>query len=168
MDKYIQKIKSVKAPEPKKLLPWFILIVALVIGKNLIGMIKNIFGGLNEQIKGEEEEGQGAGTSQEQIVVDEESLTYPQNNYLMWADQLEQGFYATYLTEDDELIGQILRYMQNDTDVANLVQKYGVRDGGSWYNTNYNLPQAVSAMLDNDIKVLVNTNYQSKGMSFRF
>lgn len=168
MDKYINKVKNFKTTDIKKLLPFFILIVVLVIGKNLIGMIKGIFGNLNKAVAGEDEVGQGAGVSQDEITVDVESLSYPQNNYLMWADQLEQGFYATYLTEDDELVGQILKYMNNDTDVANLVQKYGVRDGGAWYNTNYNLPQAVSAMLDNDIKNQVNQNYQTKGMTFRF
>jgi hypothetical protein len=168
MDKYINKVKNFKTSDIKKLLPFFILIVVLVIGKNLIGMIKGIFGNLNKVVVGEDEVGTGSGVSQTEVVVDVESLTYPENNYIMWADQLEQGFYATYLTEDDELVGQILRYMQNDTDVANLVKKYGVRDGGSWFNTNYNLPQAVSAMLDNDIKNAVNQNYQSKGISFRF
>ena len=58
--------------------------------------------------------------------------------------------------------------MNNNADVSRLVQKYGIRDGGSIFNTNYNLPQAVSAMLDNDIKAAVNQNYQSKGITFRF
>ncbi len=164
----MDKIKTIKAPEPKSLLPWFILIVALVVGKNIIGLIKSIFGGLNQSIVGETETGLGSGTSQNEIIVEKEELSYPENNYLMWADQLEGAFYATYLTEDDELIGKILKYMKNDTDVAFLTTKYGIRDGGHWFNTNYNLPQAVGAYLDDSIKNAVNLDYQKKGITYRF
>jgi len=168
MDKYIQKMKSIKAPEPKKLLPWFILILAIVVGKQILGIVKSMFGKIDEVVKGEEEKGQGSGTSQDEVVVDEDKLTYPQNNYVMWADQLEGAFYSTYFSEDDDLAAQILRYMQNDNDVAALVQAYAVRDGGHWWNPNYNLPQLVGAMLDTDLREGVNKNYQSKGMSYRF
>jgi len=168
MDKYVEKIKNFKTQDIKSLFPFFILIIVLIIGKNLIGIVKNIFGGLNDATANVQETGQGAGVAQNEVIVEVESLSYPLNNYIMWADALEAAFYDTYLTEDDEAVGQVLKRMNNDMDISQLVKVYGVRDGGFWFNTDYNLPQAVNAMLDTEIKNSVNSNYAQKGITFRF
>lgn len=93
------------------------------------------------------------------------NFTYPVATYKQIADALEAAFAVTSFTEDDSAIAQGLMLMQNDCDVAALMNAFGVRRG-TLLTDDYNLVQGVQMYLDDSEKDTVNANYASKGISF--
>ncbi len=81
------------------------------------------------------------------------------------ADSIEEA--ATGFTEDeDEIVRQLTR-ARTDGDVCRLVRTFGRRSVGTLWIT-YNLPQLVTAYLSDDEVDAINTNYQAKGIQYRF
>ena len=160
----------------KKLMPWIILIFVVVIGKNLLGIVKSFFEKVEEKVVGPEitdVHGSGSvGSPTGQLSVDPQKLSYSLDQFKIFADQLEQAIYDTYLTEDDAKIFTILSQMKTTGDIYALINAYGTRNGGSWYNTAYNLPMAVQTYLDNfypyDYKNQLNQMYKSKNIAYVF
>ena len=66
----------------------------------------------------------------EEIIFNEDALTYPPANYALMADQLEEFFYTSMGEDEDGILG-VLYKMRNDDDFAALVTAFGVR--GYWW-----------------------------------
>jgi hypothetical protein len=95
-------------------------------------------------------------------------LTYNEAMYRGLADGIQAAFWSgTGWTEDDTAIGTALKQMYTDADVQKLVSTYGAR-GGFLLGSALNLPQTVTAYLDNDVKTEVNNDYQKKGIQYRW
>lgn len=101
-------------------------------------------------------------------VVNVANLSYPLNQYLIYADQIEGALHigdawAPY--EDDDSVQSVLMSMQTDDDFYQLVKAFGVRE--TTWPTELNLVETIEAYLDADNKEAVNNDYASKGMKTR-
>jgi hypothetical protein len=97
--------------------------------------------------------------------------TYSPNQYALFADQIEAAWLSGPfgITEDDTAIGNILMQMMNDNDVVALSNAFGTRHvHGLWFLSGGNLAQIIHKYLDNDIKAIVNADYEAKGMTSRW
>ena len=106
------------------------------------------------------------GTAQDQ-PVNSQNLTWDANSFKSFADQIETGLFGGLgLTEDDELVGQVLSQMNTNDDVQQLINDYGVRGKGYIIQQYYNLPQSIGQYLDTDVKNRVNDIYRSKNIGY--
>jgi len=103
---------------------------------------------------------------------DKKNLSYALGAYEIWADEIETSIFGSYgITlpwEDDEKIGEILKYMNTLDDVYQLINAYGRRYVGVFIQDGGNLAQTISSYLDEDIVSEVNQNYEQKNISFRW
>jgi hypothetical protein len=115
---------------------------------------------------------QSGGTSNTNLDIDEKKLTYPKNDYKIWADTLEAFIWGTSImgvfSEDDEGIGEILILMHNDNDIAQLIKDYGIRTTGILLKEGGNLVESIATYLDQDVKEVVNIEYEARGIKFRW
>lgn len=117
-----------------------------------------------------EDENLAGGTSQN-IEVDTNQLTYPENQYKIFADAIFTAVWGDSViaswTEDDEAIASILKQMRTTDDVYQLIRAYGVRYVGVLFNSDGgNLVTTVTEYLDNDLKKEVNETYTARGIDF--
>jgi hypothetical protein len=70
------------------------------------------------------------------------------------------------LYEYDVAVGNTLKEMNNDMDVAALICAYGEKDCDIL--TTCTLAEVVANLSDDDIKAEVNQNYRSKGITFQW
>jgi len=161
----------------KKILPWAILIFVIVIGKNLLGIVKSFFGKIEDKVVGPDltdvhGSGEVTGVGSGALPVDPQKTSMSASDLKILADTISQAIYDTYLTENDAAIFEALKRVQTNDDWYGLINAYGVRDGGSWYNTAYNLPMALQTYLDNfwpyDYKNQLNALYKQRGINHVF
>lgn len=110
---------------------------------------------------------QSGGNSQNVDVGD--NVTYTNNQFRVFADSLEAAFFSGFLgmTEDDRIIGEILKRMRTTDDVARLTRVFGVRHiHGASFLTGGNLVQLVQSLLDSDVKNAVNAYYEANGIEW--
>jgi hypothetical protein len=98
-------------------------------------------------------------------------LSYDKNSYFVRAESIWSnnfGFSAWWpmLWEYDVAVGNTLKEMNNDMDVAALICAYGEKDCDIL--TTCTLAEVVANLLDDDIKAEVNQNYRSKGITFQW
>lgn len=110
------------------------------------------------------------GTTQD-MEFDESKLTYPENQYKIFADGIEAAIWGTSFIaswwEDDEAIASILKQMRTKEDVYQLITEYGVRYVGAVFNSDGgNLVQMIQEYLDDDLKRDVNADYRAKRIDF--
>jgi hypothetical protein len=96
-------------------------------------------------------------------------LSYDKNSYFVraesiWSNNFGYSAWWPMLYEYDVAVGNTLKEMNNDMDVAALICAYGEKDCDIL--TTCTLPEVVANLLDNDIKDEVNANYRSKGITF--
>jgi len=100
------------------------------------------------------------------------NLSYAPGAYEIWADEIETSIFGSYGIvlpwEDDEKIGEILKYMNTLDDVYQLIESYGRRYVGIFIQDGGNLAQTISSYLDEDIVSEVNQDYEQKNISFRW
>jgi hypothetical protein len=116
------------------------------------------------------EDDQSGGTTQD-IEVNQNKLTYPLNQYEIWADGIEAAIWGTSFIgawwEDDEAIYNTLLQMRTTDDVYQLIRAYGVRYVGVLFNSDGgNLVQMISEYLDDDYKTEVNAYYKLNRINF--
>lgn len=115
---------------------------------------------------------QSGGTSDVNISVNANNLTFDPYAYKIYADGIEAAIWGTgpiaAWTEDDEAIGEILSKMQNLDDVKALIAAYGRRYVGVFLSDGGNLAQMITEYLDNDVKENVNNIYASRGINFQW
>lgn len=96
-------------------------------------------------------------------------LTYDKNSYFVRAESIWSNLFGysawwPQLWEYDTAIGNTLKEMQNDMDVAALICAYGEKDCDIL--TTCTLPEALAKLLDDDVKQDVNNYYRNKGITF--
>lgn len=115
---------------------------------------------------------QSGGTSDTELVLNPNNLTFGPNQYRIFADAIENAIYGSYAIpkpwEDDTAVARILMEMQTDDDVAALIAAYGRRYIGILIQDGGNLVQTIQEYLDADLITQVNNNYQKKGITIRF
>ena len=115
---------------------------------------------------------QSGGTSDVNVPVNTNNLTFDPYAYKIYADGIEAAIWGTgsiaSWTEDDEAIGEILSKMQNLDDVKALIAAYGRRYVGVFLSDGGNLVQMITEYLDNDVKEDVNNTYASRGINFEW
>lgn len=111
-----------------------------------------------------------SGGTSDELDVEENNLTYPLNNYKVFADGIEAAIWGTSafpsFTEDDDAIGAILKAMQTTDDVYELVTAYGIRTRGALLEDGGNLVESIQQYLDDDVRDEVNALYQQKNIDF--
>lgn len=106
----------------------------------------------------------------EQIIeVDKAKLTYPEYQYKTWADSIEIALLGD-IDEDESVVDNIMWQIQNDADIAALIEAFGVRK--DWYfggipGPNYNLVSAITNLTPERVKPY-NEHFQGWSMKFRF
>jgi len=115
---------------------------------------------------------QSGGTSDVNVTVNPNNLTFDPFAYKIYADGIEAAIWGTgsiaSWTEDDEAIGEILSKMQTLDDVKALIAAYGRRYVGIFISNGGNLAQMITEYLDNDIKQDVNNIYAARGINFQW
>lgn len=105
---------------------------------------------------------------QAQIQVDESKLTYPKYQYSVWADAIEIAILSD-IDEDEEAVDAIIWQIQNDSDFAQLVKSFGVRQDfyiGAIPGFSYNLVSAISHFLPERVTDY-NNHFQGWNMTSR-
>lgn len=105
-----------------------------------------------------------SGGTTQNLVCGSGNLSFPSNQYEVFADQIETAIWGTWGIpspwEDDTAIGEILMSMQSTDDVCKLNNAYDVRTVGIFMQDGGNLVQTIHSYLDDDIKEEVNAYYQ--------
>jgi len=143
--------------EGKQVLTIVVVIAAVYLIYKLVKGITS-FGSAPENAKPD-------ATSDTQISVNKQNLTWPLDNFTTFADQAYQAVWGGFGSEEDEQLAEILSEMNTDDDVKQLIKTYGVRGETFRY---YNLPQTITSYLDNDLRVAVNKIYQDKKILYRW
>jgi hypothetical protein len=98
-------------------------------------------------------------------------LSRDKNAYFVDADAIQAAIVGAGLivspTEDDTLIGEILKRAVNNYDVAALICAFGERKP-SLLTPAQPLPVWITAYLDNDIRTQVNEDYNRRGITFQW
>ena len=108
------------------------------------------------------------GSAPDDVVVNKQNLSYSWSQYVLYADSIYQNLglgdnWNPY--EYDEEVGEILKRMNTDDDYYELVVAFGNRENVLF--SDIDLPQAISTLLDDDVKEEVNQNWSSKNMITR-
>ena len=103
------------------------------------------------------------------ITYDKSKLTYPEYQYKTWADSIEIALLGD-IDEDESVVDNIMWAIQNDDDIAALIEAFGVRK--DWYymaipGHNYNLVSAITNLTPERVKPY-NDHFQGWNMKFRF
>jgi hypothetical protein len=106
----------------------------------------------------------------ENVNVNKTNLSYPENEYLLMADTIEEAAWGTFgsFTEDDALMFGTMAKLQNNDDLYQLTKVYGIRGVGLVIVDEYNLVQTIEKFLDNDYKRQLNALYAQRGITYRF
>lgn len=96
-------------------------------------------------------------------------LSYDKNSYFVraesiWANNFGTSAWWPQLWEYDVAVGNTLKEMKNDMDVAALICAYGEKDCDIFATCT--LPEVIAQFLDEDIKAEVNQDYRNKGITF--
>jgi hypothetical protein len=112
---------------------------------------------------------QGGG-AQDDVVVNENNLTFDKAVYSSLADKIEAAVWGGVfsVTENDEAIFDALNQMKNLDDVKELIKIYGVRGEGILLQEYYNLPQTITLYLDDSYRNQINTLYLQRGIKYTF
>lgn len=116
-----------------------------------------------------EPEGSTPGSNSENLPVNENKLSYPANNYELWADAIYNAVWEQWggFIETDKAVRDILLLMQTDDDFYQLSDSYGKRGKGVLIKEYYSLSATVANFLDNNYKGQVNEQYAENGMTVR-
>lgn len=128
------------------------VIIIIVLGKRLKSTIKEITTNIrqNQQLE-------------DQINSTGQRLSYPDNNYTLWADQLETAMYGP--GTDEDAVYQVMRTMKNDADVYKLISAFGMRKGFLQWNAQ-SLPSWIQG--DFSDRTEINNILKSNGIAYRF
>lgn len=97
--------------------------------------------------------------------VDESKLTYPSNNYILWADTIEDLLTGD-LTEDEAGVLSIFYLLRTTEDVTALIAAYGRRSG--WLGIGSGtLWQHLGAYLSQDEKNELNEHFRNFSIEYR-
>jgi len=149
----------------------FLIRTGLIVGGGIAAyfLLKKLFGN---------DTGVGGDESTSPEAIDCQELwdqygyyTRDKNAYFVDADSIQAAIVGSGLivspTEDDTLIGEILKRANNGWDVAALICAFGERKP-SLLTPAQPLPTWITAYLDNDIREQVNQDYANKGITFRW
>jgi len=113
-----------------------------------------------------------SGGTSDDLDVNETNLTYPENNYKVFADGIEAAIWGTgfipSMNEDDDAIGNILMAMKTTDDVYELVTAYGIRTRGVLLEDGGNLVETLQEYLDDDVREDVNAYYVQQNINFQW
>lgn len=123
-----------------------------ILWRKVSNTAQNIIGGIRENRDFEDE-----------ISATGTTPSYPNNNYKMWADQLEVAMYGA--GTDEAMIYQVFSMMKNDADVIKLIDAFGSRKGFLQWNAT-TLPQWIQGDLRD--RTELNNILKQKGISYRF
>jgi len=105
-----------------------------------------------------------------QQSVNASNLTFPKNQYSLFADNLFSAMDG--MGTDEESIYGVFRQMQTDDDVSQLIVAYGIRtvtDPRPWYsNKDLSLAQSIKDELDETEVKKINVILAGKGIKYRF
>jgi len=111
-----------------------------------------------------------SGGGSQDIPYDKNNLSYDPGYYETTADALEYFLWGNSglasWTEDDTAIGTALLTMNTIDDVYKLLEAYDFRYVGWFIKDGGNLVESIAAYLDQDIKDMVNEEYQERGINF--
>lgn len=97
---------------------------------------------------------------------------YPESQYKIWADGLEQAMAGQ--GTDEAGVASYFRFMQNKADVLALIKAFGTRDYTDdklllWNVKPFTLPQWIGAeMSENDRDEYINNQLQSRAINYTF
>ncbi|MCA9404346.1 MAG: hypothetical protein KC897_11230, partial [Candidatus Omnitrophica bacterium] len=77
-------------------------------------------------------------------------------------------FWTGHVDEDEDAVVDAMTAAQNDPDVLLIQQEYGVRSGAASFHGALNLVGTLHAFLSDSDLARINSDYQSKGITFRF
>lgn len=97
--------------------------------------------------------------------VNDSKLTYPEENYIGFADTLDQLF-SSGMTEDEDAIKIVFYKMRTNSDFAALVNAFGVRRGYLYIGSG-NLFNFVTEYLSASDKNDINTHNARFGIKYR-
>lgn len=138
-----------------------VIIVALIV--LVIYLLKKVFSIVN--LITPTETTQTADPEEKPFTVEEDELTYPEGNYLGWADELDQLFSAG-MTEDEEAIKSIFYKLRTTSDFAALVNAFGIRRGYLYIGSG-NLFNYIAEYLSKEDRKDINTHNQRFGIKYR-
>jgi hypothetical protein len=106
------------------------------------------------------------------LEVDKTNVTYPLQNFVGWANEIQNALHGAGLleswTEDEQTVIRILSYMRTDDDVFQLINEYGQRGGNLIAEDNRTLPVAIIEYLSEGDIEQINNNLQLRNIQYRF
>lgn len=127
-------------------------VLIIVLWKKLSASVKN----LTDDIKNRQQ-------LEDQINETGQRPSYSDSRYTQWADQLETAMYGA--GTDEQMVFQVMNYMNNDADVLKLISAFGTRKGFMQWNAQ-TLPQWIQG--DFSDRSEINNILKAKGISYRF
>lgn len=108
-----------------------------------------------------------------EISQSTQAQSYPNSQYAIWADQLEVAMQDA--GTDEDVIFNIIGFMNNDKDVLKLVEAFGTRGYNgtaiwipSWFRPQLSLGGFFAEELTVSELETINSKLASKGILYRF
>lgn len=85
------------------------------------GAVETALGQVNEWFEGDTDQ-----YNPETLKVDYKKTNYPESQFKIWADVLEDALWSTF-GEDEQPIKDIMYSINNDEDLKAIIKSYGIR-----------------------------------------